>query len=226
MKRTLIGGLTLLALMGGGNVAAASTPEATAALAVTRARARVTSWVDGDTVRTTRGTVRLIGMDTPERGQKCYRAATRSAKRLAPVGSRITLTRVLGRDNTDRYGRKLRYVRSFNAWDVGLRQIKRGLADARYDSGSYGTHPRRAAYRAADVRYPDRDCTPTPPPPPPPPPPGNGCDPNYTGCVPIDSDVDCAGGSGNGPSYVDGPVEVIGSDIYGLDADGDGLGCE
>ena len=33
------------------------------------------------------------------------------------------------------------------------------------------------------------------------------CDPNYTGaCVPIASDVDCAGGSGNGPAYVAGPV--------------------
>ncbi|MDP9934740.1 chemotaxis protein histidine kinase CheA [Paenarthrobacter nicotinovorans] len=55
----------------------------------------------------------------------------------------------------------------------------------------------------------------------------SGCDPNYAGaCVPIDSDVDCAGGKGNGPSYVRGPVTVIGSDIYGLDNDHDGIGCE
>lgn len=52
------------------------------------------------------------------------------------------------------------------------------------------------------------------------------CDPNYSGCVPIASDVDCAGGSGNGPAYVSGPVEVIGTDIYGLDRDGDGIACE
>ena len=53
------------------------------------------------------------------------------------------------------------------------------------------------------------------------------CDPNYTGaCVPIASDVDCAGGSGNGPAYVQGPVYVIGNDIYDLDSDGDGVGCE
>ncbi|MEO9325709.1 G5 domain-containing protein [Nocardioides sp. C4-1] len=53
------------------------------------------------------------------------------------------------------------------------------------------------------------------------------CDPNYSGaCVPIASDVDCAGGSGNGPAYVDGPVYVVGDDIYGLDSDGDGVGCE
>jgi hypothetical protein len=53
------------------------------------------------------------------------------------------------------------------------------------------------------------------------------CDPNYAwACVPIASDVDCAGGSGNGPAYVQGPVKVIGYDIYDLDRDGDGIGCE
>jgi len=86
------------------------------------------------------------------------------------------------------------------------------------------------------------------PPPPPPPPaiaeatttaalepaqapseeaPAPQCDSNYTGaCVPIASDVDCAGGSGNGPAYVRGPVRVVGSDHYKLDSDGDGIGCE
>ena len=54
-----------------------------------------------------------------------------------------------------------------------------------------------------------------------------GCDPNYEGaCVPIASDVDCAGGSGNGPAYVEGPVYVVGVDIYGLDRNHDGVGCE
>ena len=55
---------------------------------------------------------------------------------------------------------------------------------------------------------------------------GGECDPNYDPCVPIDSDVDCASGRGNGPSYVRGPVRVIGSDIYDLDRDGDGWGCD
>jgi hypothetical protein len=52
------------------------------------------------------------------------------------------------------------------------------------------------------------------------------CDPNYSGCVPIASDVDCVGGSGNGPAYVEGPVEVTGTDIYDLDRDGDGIACD
>jgi hypothetical protein len=57
--------------------------------------------------------------------------------------------------------------------------------------------------------------------------PGPSCDPNYSGaCVPIASDVDCLGGTGDGPAYVQGPVYVIGTDIYGLDKDHDGVGCE
>jgi membrane protein involved in colicin uptake len=52
------------------------------------------------------------------------------------------------------------------------------------------------------------------------------CNPNYSGCLdPNASDYDCEGGSGNGPYYT-GTVEVIGDDEYGLDADGDGYGCD
>jgi hypothetical protein len=53
------------------------------------------------------------------------------------------------------------------------------------------------------------------------------CDPNYQGaCLdPNASDYDCAGGSGNGPDYT-GEVIVVGEDHFGLDADGDGIGCE
>jgi hypothetical protein len=56
--------------------------------------------------------------------------------------------------------------------------------------------------------------------------PASNCDSNYSGCVPIASDVDCAGGSGDGPKYVSGVVRVIGEDIYDLDRDNDGLGCD
>ncbi|MDP9404378.1 MAG: hypothetical protein M3P85_13870 [Actinomycetota bacterium] len=56
---------------------------------------------------------------------------------------------------------------------------------------------------------------------------GGDCHPSYRGaCVPANaSDVDCAGGSGNGPEYT-GRVEVVGPDQYDLDRDGDGVGCE
>jgi len=54
---------------------------------------------------------------------------------------------------------------------------------------------------------------------------GGECDPNYEPCVPPAEDVDCAGGDGDGPAYVEGPVSVVGDDVYGLDPDGDGVGC-
>ncbi|GLS88873.1 hypothetical protein GCM10010873_38470 [Cypionkella aquatica] len=57
--------------------------------------------------------------------------------------------------------------------------------------------------------------------------PAQSCDENYEGvCVPVASDVDCANGSGNGPEYVEGPVYIVGRDIYKLDRDGDGVACE
>jgi micrococcal nuclease len=55
----------------------------------------------------------------------------------------------------------------------------------------------------------------------------SNCHPSYQGeCVPVGvSDVDCKGGSGDGPYYV-GRVTVVGYDEYGLDHDNDGIGCE
>jgi hypothetical protein len=56
---------------------------------------------------------------------------------------------------------------------------------------------------------------------------GPECHPNYAlVCVPIARDVDCAGGNGNGPAYVRGPVQIVGEDVYELDRDGDGIACE
>ena len=72
-----------------------------------------------------------------------------------------------------------------------------------------------------------------PPPPttqprPPPTTSARNCHPSYEGaCLdPTASDYDCAGGSGNGPKYVQGPVKVRPPDPFDLDADADGLGCE
>lgn len=77
---------------------------------------------------------------------------------------------------------------------------------------------------------------PAPPPPPAPaapvpfaaPAPAQGdCHPSYAGvCVPKASDVDCAGGSGDGPEYASGPLQVVGDDVYDLDRDGDGIACD
>ncbi len=54
----------------------------------------------------------------------------------------------------------------------------------------------------------------------------SNCTPGYSPCLPPASDYDCASGEGDGPKYVDGPIEVTGSDPYGLDGNNDGVGCE
>lgn len=56
--------------------------------------------------------------------------------------------------------------------------------------------------------------------------PVSNCTSGYSPCLPPASDYDCAGGSGDGPKYVNGTVQVTGSDPYGLDSDNDGVGCE
>ena len=56
----------------------------------------------------------------------------------------------------------------------------------------------------------------------------SGCDPSYPDVyIPVGAaDYDCAGGSGNGPNYIKGPLRVLPPDPYDLDRDGNGIGCE
>jgi endonuclease YncB( thermonuclease family) len=106
-------------------------------------------------------------------------------------------------------------------------------------SGRWVLSPRRGSWVAVRVRMrktgggrvrlsrsecrPSRPApAPAPAPTPAPPPDCQG----YSPCLPPGPDVDCAGGSGDGPRYVDGPVSVTGSDPYDLDRDGDGVGCD
>lgn len=51
------------------------------------------------------------------------------------------------------------------------------------------------------------------------------CTPGYQPCLPPASDYDCIGGTGNGPKYTS-KVFVTGEDVYSLDRDGNGIGCE
>ena len=52
------------------------------------------------------------------------------------------------------------------------------------------------------------------------------CHSSYSGCLKANaSDYDCAGGSGNGPYYT-GKIQVVGPDVFDLDRNNDGWGCE
>ncbi|HLS76938.1 MAG TPA: hypothetical protein VK083_09135 [Nocardia sp.] len=51
------------------------------------------------------------------------------------------------------------------------------------------------------------------------------CPPSYDPCLTPEPDYDCADGEGDGPAYT-GPVRVTGPDVYDLDRDGNGVGCD
>lgn len=109
--------------------------------------------IDGDTIVTSAGdTIRLAGIDTPERGQCGYSEATANLRRTL-AGNTLTLTKA-GLTDRDKYGRLIRYV-DVGEQDAGMGQIMGGFARARYDSrDGYGRHPRQDDYMAADAATP------------------------------------------------------------------------
>lgn len=156
--------------------------------------------------------VRLLGIDTPERGECHFGTASDRMAELV-LHREVTLTR--DRRDSDRYGRLLRYV-DVDGVDAGLTLIREGLAQSRYDSrDGYGFHAREPDYIAADQAVTTRSCDP---------PPqvhqdSDSCDPNYIPCVPpYPPDLNC--------SDIGVAVQVIGRDVHGFDRDGDGWGCE
>lgn len=116
--------------------------------------------LDGDTFDATdsaggRVRVRLLGIDAPEvaHGESAAEcgaaAASRQLGRLV-TGRRVVLVTDPGGDAVDRYGRLLRYV-EVRGVDVGLRQVRSGLAAAWHPATS-SPPERYAGYVAAQLR--------------------------------------------------------------------------
>lgn len=111
---------------------------------------RVTNVIDGDTLDVSDGSrIRLIGIDSPERGQ-CGFGQARDALGAMVAGRTVNLVPGAQSD-ADRYGRLLRYV-EVEGGDVNLAMIQQGHAIARFDGlDGYGRHPRQDQYRATDA---------------------------------------------------------------------------
>lgn len=186
-------------------------------------RGTVTYVVDGDTLQVRldsgrRERVRLIGIDTPERGDCLAVRATGEARRLAD-DERVVLRGDATQDTRDRYGRLLAY-----AWvrghDVGFQQVASGLARVYVYERPF---QRLSAYRRAEqvgrtrTRNVWRGCdSPAAPIKPRP-----GCDASYPGvCIPPPPpDLDCA-------DVRYSSFAVRGLDPHNFDGNGDGVGCE
>jgi micrococcal nuclease len=87
--------------------------------------------VDGDTIDVRAGgrgeRVRILGVDTPERGA-CYSARATAETRRLTIGKTVRLIGDRSQARRDRYGRLLAYVSAPGTADVGKRLLERGLA--------------------------------------------------------------------------------------------------
>jgi micrococcal nuclease len=82
-----------------------------------------------------------VQIDAPELGEgECYaRESRRELERLAAPGERIELESDPKLDETDRYGRLLRYVHAADA-NVNVELVRRGAATPYFRRGDAGTY--------------------------------------------------------------------------------------
>jgi endonuclease YncB( thermonuclease family) len=127
---------------------------------------KVTRIIDGDTFEVSsnfgdKETVRPIGIDTPERGEPCFKEAGAQLSALI-LNKNVDLVASASTDNREGRGRLLRYV-EIDGRDIGLQLINDGWAIAAYDSQttgktSYQKHEREDFYRAEDQKQSPQIC--------------------------------------------------------------------
>jgi micrococcal nuclease len=109
---------------------------------------------DGDTLDVRPGVrVRLVQIDAPELGEgECYaRESRRELERLAAPGKQIELESDPELDDTDRYGRLLRYVHAADA-NVNVELVRRGAAAPYFRRGDEGTYASELLDAVGDAR--------------------------------------------------------------------------
>jgi endonuclease YncB( thermonuclease family) len=200
---------------------------------------------DGDTIVLRSGEkVRLVQIDTPEvsNGAECYgsQASARTKVLLSP-GTHVRIATDPVLDQRDRYGRTLGYVWKGGSL-VNLRLVRDGAAAPYFyagDRGRYASQILKAAVASRKARgglwgrcrggsvplRPGRSVATGPV--------SVGktvtrvtagklparCNPNYRPCIPNSrTDLDCPD--------IGRRVRVVGHDVYGVDSDGNGRGCE
>ena len=87
--------------------------------------------VDGDTVIVNGTSVRLLGINTPEKGEIFYGEAKEFLE--SKIGLKMIRMKA-GKEDTDRYGRKLRYV-FYDGKNVNVEIVREGYGNFYFPSG-------------------------------------------------------------------------------------------
>jgi micrococcal nuclease len=113
--------------------------------------------IDGDTIELIGGQrVRLVQIDTPEKGDECYgNEASDITRRLLPPGTHVRIEQDPALDQVDRYNRKLAYVWRGDE-DINLRLLEEGAAGVWFFDGSRGRYARRLLQAAERARADDK----------------------------------------------------------------------
>jgi endonuclease YncB( thermonuclease family) len=82
----------------------------------------VNNVIDGDTIDTSVGRVRLLGINTPERGERCYAEASEYLRQIN--NTEVKLTREIV--NKDKYDRLLRHI-TFGR-NINMKMVEDGFA--------------------------------------------------------------------------------------------------
>ena len=97
----------------------------------------VTRIIDGDTIKIGNESVRLLGINCPEKGEKFSPEAT---KFLEEKILNKTVQIRFGKDKYDRYHRKLGYI-FLNGKNINLEIVERGYANPYFPSGKNEYYP-------------------------------------------------------------------------------------
>lgn len=113
----------------------------------------VVAVIDGDTLDATSPTgdlerIRLLGIDTPERGECGHTQATNRLEELAGPGTAISVIGDDSQADRDVYDRILAYIELSDGTDIGLQLITEGRAHEYTYNGV--PHERAEEYRAAE----------------------------------------------------------------------------
>ena len=88
--------------------------------------------IDGDTIETSQGTIRLLGINTPEKTMPY----SNSAKEFLNLFLQKNLTLIKDREDLDKYKRKLRYI-FFESRFLNLEILESGWGNAYMTSGLF-----------------------------------------------------------------------------------------